>query len=177
MKKTKNITKYDLQWQLLRVSVKGSKVSIEEKLSRTRAYFVENHSYCRWERVYNWLEGLERGYKNKGDQKTLFLIKEEFSFYKDQKQNTREVQDRGWSIENVDSKDLVLLCKDLFKTNEKWLSNGYFHEECNSFLDSLFNEIKKRGVEFLLGEKYQFYLLEESRLVNSSKVNKHKFFF
>ena len=63
MRKSKDITKYNADWQIVRSSIKGSKFSLEEKLSKVKRYFDNNRSEDRWERCVNWCEGLIMGYK------------------------------------------------------------------------------------------------------------------
>ena len=63
MRKSKDITKYNADWQIVRSSIKGSKFGLEEKLSKVKNYFNSSKSEDRWERAVNWCEGLIMGYK------------------------------------------------------------------------------------------------------------------
>jgi hypothetical protein len=65
MRKTFGITKYESRWQLLRASIKGKyNDDLSYKFSLVLSYFKEDLSYNRWERVFNWTEGLLRGLKD-----------------------------------------------------------------------------------------------------------------
>ena len=44
MRKSKDITKYNADWQIVRSSIKGSKFSLDEKLSKVKSYFDNNRS-------------------------------------------------------------------------------------------------------------------------------------
>ena len=70
------------------------------------------------------------------------MVRSAYNFLKDKQCNELDVE---INIENVETKDLMLLYKDLFKRNEKWLNNNYRHEDQNKFLEFLYKELSKRG--------------------------------
>ena len=63
MKKTKDITKYDIHWQVRRVSFKLLK-NYKEKVDSAIDYFNNNLNRADRERILNYLEGLSMAYKN-----------------------------------------------------------------------------------------------------------------
>jgi len=186
MKKTAGITKYELQWQLIRASIKGQGTNLEGKLGEACAYFLETKKYDRWERVYNWLEGLLRGYKAAKDDISINIINEELFAYRKWKEDGTVLykgdNDYGLNEESeaerliiAPIRSVVVLWKDLYKTNSKWLEKGYNHKECNAFMDWLWNN----SYELKSNVKYEYsmdYLVTKREDCNL-KENKHKFFF
>lgn len=173
MKKSENITKYDLNWQLLRVGVKGKhNDNLQKKFELTNEYLSEFY-YDRWERVYNWAEGLLRGFKASFD----FEKQIEVASYLD---NLSQIKYKyikqepvySYDLQKYSLSELIYLWKDLFKTNKNWLVKGYFHKECNAFMDFLFSGF----VNVDLGI-YSKKNLDQLRVESSFITNKHKFFF
>lgn len=178
MKKTEGITKYEVQWQLIRAGIKGSKTEIESKLSQVREYFLETQTYDRYERAFNWLEGLEMGYRGKGKDEAESLIHAEKLWYKSAAYYNAHELDAEKQIEllmKAELKDVVNLWKDLFRTNSKWLQKGYYHKECNNFMDWLWNS--RQDIMREVNYKYSMDWLAGLREVCSNSENKHKFFF
>lgn len=182
MKKTDGITKYEMQWQLIRSSIKGSKTDLESKLEEAQAYFLEKRTYDRWERVYNWLEGLERGYVGKDRDGNINRIVAERSWYNALKekcviQDSYELdQEReSQTLVNASLKAVTCLWKDLFSTNKKWLEKGYYHKECNDFMDKLWNA--RQDIMQCVSYKYSMDCLADLRTQCGETENKHKFFF
>ena len=174
MRKSKNITKYNADWQIVRSSIKGSKFSLEEKLYKVKNYFNSNKSEDRWERCVNWCEGLIMGYKAAKNVDAINRIIEEIESYGD-----RSLYDK--EDNNIDNKELLIgysyderlvLWKDMYKTNTKWLKKGYYHEECNKFMDDMIDVFNK-GFEDI----WRYDLLIESREKSKELDNTHKFFF
>ena len=178
MKKTEGITKYEVQWQLIRAGIKGSKTELESKLDQVREYFLETQTYDRYERAFNWLEGLEMGYRGKGRGEAESRIHAEklwyksAAFYGTHKLDTDQQMDL---LMSAAQKDVVNLWKDLFRTNSKWLQKGYYHEECNNFMDWLWNN--RQDIKSDVNYKYSMDWLVELRKHCSQSENKHKFFF
>lgn len=176
MRKTLDITKYEIEWQIVRSSIKGGKTSFDEKIEKALAYYEETKSKDRWERVYNWLEGLSRGYKAAKNQEainTIGFLLEGLN------------EDRGSDLkEAIDSEEQLIilheacqhaikvLWEDLFRTNEKWLKKGYFHRECNEFMDWV-----EANKDFEVKERYSLERLASLRAESSTKKNGHSFFF
>lgn len=170
MRKSVGITKYELQWQLLRSSIKGKDNNSEEdllsKFSQVRIYFEQSKTYDRWERVYNWLEGLHRGFHKKGDF-FLNLVESELVYYKSiepQKQTSIDCENSLSTLLFACFGERKVLWDDLFKTNKNWLEKGYFHKECNDFLDFLYQSFEIKGETHLLKfNKADLLILRENK--------------
>ena len=180
MRKTEGITKYEVQWQLIRSSIKGAKTELEDKLEEAQAYFMETRTYDRWERVYNWLEGLQRGYKASKNLVAIARIKVEMGFYETVKSTyvvlkddySLNAEEQEARLQNASDKAVKTLWEDLFRTNEKWLKKGYFHSECNAFMDWMY--VKS---DFTESERYSMKHLKELRALCGETDNTHNFFF
>lgn len=178
MKKSKDITKYNLKWQIVRSSIKGPSVSLEEKINAVNTYFNSEKTKDAYERVLNWLEGLQLGYKGK-PQDAVDKIEAEIKNY--EAMNTASLLKS--SDEFITFKDAIqysfedryVLWKDLFNRNKKWLQKGYHQKEINDFMDVL-NQLFVQNEE-PLGRAYSFESLENLRGEAKSKINTHKFFF
>jgi len=169
--KSFGVTKYDLKWQVLRASLKGQlNDNLEEKLSFVDSYFIETPSYNRWERVYNWLLGLERGFKASRNEEKIKIIQETLKYYLSVKPNQSFKEDTYDDFSSYSQDQLMTLWKDLYKTNRQWLIKGYLHKECNQFLDTLAAHLRLlNSVRFA-----ELLLLRE----NSKHIkNTHKFLF
>lgn len=182
MKKSKNITKYDINWQILRSQIKGPKTPLIDKLSRVRSFWKLNRTIDSWERIVNWLEGLRMGYIASKNQEAIRLIDNETKKYQSEKNNLEkeEQKDRGnhkETIQNYSFKERLNLWKDLFKRNQKWLERGYFHNEHNQFMDLLYDVFVEMGEESKLPDNYSFKKLKNMREDGIKKKNTHKFFF
>ena len=173
MRKSKNITKYNADWQIVRSSIKGSKFSLEEKLYKVWNYFSSNESEDRWERCVNWCEGLIMGYKASKNADAINRIMEEIESYGDRSLYNREVsEDNNLLLEKYDYSERLLLWKDLYKTNTKWLKKGYYHKECNEFMDDMVNVFMRNREDI-----WRFDNLLELREESKNLENTHKFFF
>ena len=181
MHKTEGITKYNLEWQLVRSSIKGSKVKLEDKLTAALKYYESTKSYDRWERVYNWLEGLWRGYKAANNLEAMARIADmmdTFDAWKDAAVNrgalpTNRIID-AQLLRTAGDNELIGLWNDLFRTNEGWLKKGYYHVECNEFMDFMYD---RRLQHLTIKDRYSYEKLNELRHERSQIKNKHKFFF
>ena len=72
MKKSVDVTKYEIHWQILRVSLKGIlNDNLQLKVAKAFSYYQEKPSRDRYERVANWLEGLYKGFKDDNKRKIL----------------------------------------------------------------------------------------------------------
>lgn len=176
MKKTEGVTKYEIEWQVLRVSLKGSLNNSEEelllKINKAFDYFEKNKIYERWERVFNWLEGLLRGYHSK-ELSLIKLLQDKLVEFKDFKPDftQAEVLCNSEEILKYKRESLKLLWLDLFKTNVKWLSKGYFHKECNDFMDLIYIHLGEESLEVKQEE------LLRKRESSFHITNNHRFFF
>jgi len=174
MRKSKDITKYNADWQIVRSSIKGSKFSLDEKLSKVKSYFDNNRSEDRWERCVNWCEGLIMGYKAAKNVDAINRVMEEIESYGDRSLYGKEDS-------NIDNKELLLnysyderlvLWKDMYKTNTKWLKKGYYHKECNDFMDDMVYIFHHNNEEI-----WRYGVLLDLREESESLENTHKFFF
>lgn len=177
MRKSKGISKFEAEWQFLRVSVKGQfNNDLEYKLGLVRAYFEKAKTYDRWERVYNWVEGLNRGFKACSDLQRIERTKVELEFYNSYKPNEGTRYFSPITIESYTAQERLAVWKDLLSVNKKWLISGYRHEESLKFVFEVFKVMVALGeasakINQQAGELRQ--LIEKSKLIK----NKHKFFF
>lgn len=182
MKKTSNITKYDMDWQVVRSKVKGSKTPLEEKLSIVSEYFDKFETLDALERVVNWLEGLALGYKAANNLNAIQRIKEEIISYEQlekdlPKEELTTSDDNIEKMLNYSFEERYNLWTDLFKRNQKWLEKGYFQKEINSFMDNLYQTFILNDEENKIKSNYSFSKLEDLRLDAAVKPNTHNFFF
>ena len=147
------MNKYNLNWQLTRVQ--NRKLNLTDKLHKIRIFLSAYPSPENKERVLNYLLGLEKGYKTI-EQRAM--VRSTYNFLKDKQCNEADVE---INIENVETKDLILLYKDLFKRNEKWLNNNYRHEDQNKFLEFLYKELSKRGEK--LDKNFDIYPIGKNK--------------
>ncbi len=179
MRKSENISKYNLAWQLCRISIKGSGFNCEEKILKVFSYFEEKPSLQRWERVYNFLEGLQRGYKAARMDNEIMLIQTHLDCFKIseglelEEEETDDWDSIEWNAMNLGIK----LYKDLFKRSEKWLKGGYFHKEQEAFVDKLHEVLIKGGWVYSAHDRHNIKRLRELRANSLTMKNKHNFFF
>lgn len=179
MKKDINITKYEIEWQILRASIKGSKIVFEDKLSAVKSYFDARKSKERWERCVNYLEGLAMGYKASKSFDKIILINDEIKSY-GLKDDYDYVENNDISSEydkmfKYDYKERLVLIKDLYRTNKKWLEKGYFHKDCNKFLDMLYDVSEKLNEK--ISDSVSKNNVEMLREKCKGMENTHSFFF
>ncbi|MFA5754284.1 MAG: hypothetical protein WC905_02955 [Patescibacteria group bacterium] len=178
MKKTKDITKYNLKWQIIRSNIKGPSISLHSKIKAVSDYFNSEKTIDAYERVLNYLEGLQMGYIGK-NQKAVDQIEQEI--YKYREMNTSEMlkEPNGFITFNdaikYSFKDRYNLWKDLFIRNRKWLKNGYIQKEINDFMDILYRLFQQN--QEIIDKSYSYETLEQLRMDASKKTNTHKFFF
>lgn len=179
MKKSENISKYSLEWQLCRISIKGSKFSCDEKISTVLSYYKKEPSLQRWERVYNFLEGLQRGYRAAGKELEISNIQESLKYLNSIKVHSMSVELDNWDVlENeVTLKIAVKLYKDLFTRSKKWLLSGYFHKEQEAFIDKLHEVIASLAGDLFHNTSFSVVKLKTLRDESVNIKNKHKFFF
>lgn len=171
--KTKEISKYDIHWQIIRSELKGSfNENLEIKTQKVFKYFNERPNKARKERVLNWLQGLERGVKDSYGKAYLKAVIEKFSELTAE-DSFEETANRLTDFNCYSQERLLHLYYDLFRTNEKWLKKGYFHKECNEFLDTLLCSLS----ETKISDRYSKEKLEELRIKASFIPNTHKFLF
>lgn len=171
--KTAGISKYDIHWQIVRVGLKGKfNTDISRKIKIAIEYFCENPNASRRERVLNWLKGLEKGFKDSYKKNGLRECIQSFSS-RSYNEELEPTADSPEDFAKYTKSQLYYLYLDLFKTNANWLRNGYFHKECNAFLDKLIVAIGEENIV----KDYSKSKLEELRLKANSIPNTHKFLF
>ena len=162
MKKTKEISKLDIHWQVQRVFLK--QVPFCDKLTLAEEYLRKNSNRADKERVLNYLEGLSFGYDKESDSREKCL-----QLYK--KLEALEVSDFNKFSQDLATQDkgvLSLVLEDLLARCIRWLKKGYRQEELIEF-------IKKLAI--YVGDDKAFAKL--SKYVDESHQikNTHKFFF
>jgi len=178
MKKTKDITKYNIKWQILRAKIKGPGYSLNEKLTAVEKYFREEQTIDAYERVLNFLEGLQKGYIGKNP-KAAEIVESEISEWRhfDSTRMKKESSIIPTTDEILEYSfgERFLLWKDLFKRNQKWLEKGYNQKELNNFMDLLYKAFQDNKED--VGENYSYKKLQQLRKSAESIENTHKFFF
>lgn len=181
MRKSKDITKYDVDWQIVRSKVKGPKTDLISKLGEVRKYWDITKTKDSWERIVNWLEGLRMGYIAAKNQQALNDIDNEILWYKQQAPTKKEQVLTDNLHKNKISKyafnERIALWKDLFTRNKKWLAKGYFHPEHNHFMDLLYDVFVTKKEDANIPTNYSFNNLQALRQAAVGKENTHKFFF
>ena len=147
------MNKYNLNWQLTRVQNK--KLNLSDKLYKIRIFLSAYPSLENKERVLNYLKGLELGYKTIQERS---MVHSTYNLLKEKQCNEPDVD---INIENVETKDLKILYKDLYNRNQKWLDNNYRHEGQNTFLEKLYTELEKRGEK--LNKNFDIYPTGKSK--------------
>jgi len=178
MKKSKGITKYNLKWQIIRSNIKGAGVPLENKLKTVNSYFEEEQTQDAYERVLNYLEGLQMGYRGK-NQEAVDRIDLETVKYRQMDPSTLTKETNSFiSLQDAVAysyEDRSRLWKDLFTRNKKWLEKGYIQKEINDFMDVL-NKLFIQNNENM-SKAYSYERLEALRKEAGTKENTHKFFF
>lgn len=178
MKKSKDITKYNLKWQMVRSKIKGSGTTLEDKINSVNQYFKQEKTKDAHERVLNYLEGLQLGYKGK-NQEAVDKIETEIVKYRSiDKENLPKESNSFINFKeaiNYSFDERYNLWRDLFMRNEKWLQKGYLQKEINDFMDVLHKIFVKNNET--LKDRYSFERLEKLRADAKEKENTHKFFF
>lgn len=134
------VSKYNLLWQLARVKNKKEKL-LKNKLDNVVSFLHNYPSIENKNRVLNYLNGLELGYKDLLSRDTVGRCYTQVSKF-----NPTE-EDTDVSVKIIDTSDLLFLYNDLYKRNEQWLKNNYRHKGQNEFLEKLYKELTFRGVE------------------------------
>ena len=133
-------SKYNLRWQLARAKNKKEKF-LKNKLDNIVSFLYDYPSVENKDRILNYLNGLELGYKDLLSRDTVRRCYNQISKFKPTE------KDADISIKIVDTVDLLFLYKDLYKRNEQWLKNNYRHKEQNKFLEKLYKELKFRNIK------------------------------
>lgn len=179
MRKSKDITKYEPVWQMVRAKVKGPSTNLDDKLRIVNSYFDQHQTVDAWERVVNWLEGLQMGYRSSGDTEAIERIAVEISNYNGRKPSAKEPELTRQGIfdglKQYSYADRLQLWRDLFDRNKKWLVKGYNHSEHNEFMDVMYELFAARKEQIPTSVSKE--KLDELRKNSASTTNTHKFFF
>lgn len=160
MRKTSDISKYDLDWQMRRVSLK-SLPSVDAKVKSAIAFLRDHPTQADNERVRNYLEGLAMAYK--GDVRdAINAVADSLEGKKYKVYNRLDFNPGDYS-----SEDIKILIKDLLQRSKVWLSKGYHHKEHEKFLWDLIKYSKDKAA----AAKFQ------KMLDDAPDKNTHAFFF
>lgn len=133
MRKSKDISKYCVDWQITRVSLKKLK-TYQEKCAAACAYYDNHRNIADRERVMNYLEGLALGYPNEVTRLYIRNTMNDVGLLEYNSHNNSISSDLG--IYN--SQQLDGLAKDLHKRATNWLSRGYRNTELLEFITMLY---------------------------------------
>lgn len=161
MKKSKDITKYDLDWQVKRVSLKNYK-TYQEKCDIAKQYLLDNQNIADKERVLNYLEGLSMAYKDK-DRAYILDMKNELSELVVSNENKFNFDLSKYSLDVLKS-----TAKDNQTRCNNWLKKGYRNQELIDFLFKIYEYINDTKAICKLNVQ-----IEDSKLISNS----HHFFF
>ena len=151
--------KYNLLWQLAGVKNKKEKF-LKNKLDNVVSFLYNYPSADNKDRVLNYLNGLELGYKDLLSRDTVRRCYIQVSEFKPTEKDT------DVSVRIIDTSDLLFLYNDLYKRNEQWLKNNYRHKEQNRFLEKLYEELRSRDIK--VGKNFDTIPIDKS---------KHKFIY
>lgn len=181
MRKSKDISKYDIDWQMVRAKVKGQKTPFDDKLKIVKDFWTQYPTLDNQERILNWLEGLRMGYIASHNNSAINSIDKEMENYKNEVTSKKEEdltdQEQIDKIKKYDFDSRLGLWKDLFKRNENWLEKSYNHKEHNHFMDLLWLVFRENKEESDIPEEYDSIKLYKLRKAADKKENTHKFFF
>jgi hypothetical protein len=161
--------KYDIHWQVARINAKNAS-SLDEKMHSVFGYLDAVKTEDAYDRVLNWLMGIERGYRKHSRENVDRLVQaqEQLKLKKNEYKGTQEV---SLDFSSYSNDVLKSLFNDLKTRSIKWLQKGYWHRDQESFLDALIEELGRRKVSINTTTLYAHR--EESKV----KENTHKFFF
>jgi len=159
--KSSDISKFDIDWQVFRVSLKQLPTAIDK--STAAINYLSNHfNRADKERVLNYLQGLAIAYKGQDRLDVEEAI--------DQLKPLKVSEDNPLSLNfsKYDRKTLLNVARDLMVRTKKWLLKGYRHEEQIAFVEGILDYIGADDIRE-----------ELNRLVAYSKTipNTHKFLF
>lgn len=163
---------------MVRSSIKGTSIPLKDKISKANNYFNEEKTIDAWERVLNYFEGLQMGYRGKNEQ-AVGIIQKEIDKYREMDKNSLTKESNSFitfeDATRYSFEDRYDLWKDLFNRNKKWLEKGYHQKEINDFMDVLYRLFQQNNEN--LGSIYSFEKLQDLRDKAKDIDNTHKFFF
>jgi len=178
--KSKDITKYDPEWQIVRVKIKGPKIPYDTKIKSVLGYFNKHKTRDAGERVANFIEGLAMGYKGKSTQDFVNMVLANITKLGDYqslpKENLKNDQQVLEELKTFSKEDRILLWKDLFKRGQNWAQkSGYSHKGQDHFMGLLAKSLKND-----LPSNYSFdeyFKLNKVAKVKKQDNPKSTFFF
>jgi hypothetical protein len=181
MKKTKNITKYDIRWQIIRASLKGKGASfLKENIEIVKKYFLENKSQDRWERSVNWLEGVIKGYGASNNIEAIDICLSAINDFGERDNlsyENFEVYNQKSLIKQYSFDERYLLWKDLFKYNKHYCSRRYRALELESLIDQMYEVFIENNEHNQIKENFSYDKLLKFRSEYKNGTNNKKFFF
>ena len=178
MQKSKDITKYNIHWQIVRVQAKKYK-DVTTKLDYVLHFYQQHKTLDNYERIMNWLEGLAMGYRDISIKAKILGSKVLFEKVttKEPIMHEKEIEHHAYTEAKKYSPTVV---KDCFVDNytrfRKWASEGYIHEELYSFTYGLLKYLTEHNVST---GRNQITLADMAKmhLDGSFAPNKYKFKF
>lgn len=161
MKKSRDISKFDIHWQMFRMGLKKQKTHFD-KARKAEEYLLAHANRADKERILNYLEGLAIAYK---DNRRADVLKVRGVCEKVLVSNDN-IASRDFS--SYEKEGLNVLFKDLFKRSIKWLRKGYRHHEQIAFVKDLGK---------YLGLNEELKVLDSYVEESYSIKNSHTFFF
>ena len=130
--KSKDITKYNIDWQIVRVQAKKYK-DIAVKINYVLEFYEKHKTIDIHERIINWLEGLAMGYKITHDKAMILGTKVLFEPAKTKEKVINDPEEiQKLAYDGAKNYNLVFV-KECFMDNfarfKKWAIEGYIHEE------------------------------------------------
>jgi len=181
MKKSKDITKYDLHWQVVRVEVKKLKV-IDDKIKYVQAFYKKHNTSDNYERIMNWIEGLAMGYKDPKQKEKVISSKTLFKESTVKEVNIGGIEHIKTNVLSNANQYTTKQLSDCFIDNytrfKKWSDSGYIHEELYNFCHSLLKYLTSRNIQVIVSKKIiTLEQIENMYSVGKSQPNKYKFIF
>lgn len=178
MQKSKDITKYNVHWQVVRVQAKKYK-DVDSKLNYVLNFYKAHKTLDNHERIMNWIEGLAMGYKDLSTKAKINSYKELFdkSTIKEPIINVDKIQDQAYKDSKLYNQILIKECfNDNYNRFKKWASEGYIHEELYEFTYGLLRYLIKHKVP--IGRtNITLEMMADMHLHGSITQNTYKFKF
>lgn len=160
------VSKYNLEWQILRVNLKNLEFNIRRKL--LYLFFNENKTEENCIRILNYLEGLKISSVFKEE-----IEKEIFYYTMELNKNLFKEDKIYLDFKKFSFEEKFKLFKDLFNRNKKWLLKGYYHKEQNNFLNLLLQDLLEKDLKMIKYKK----ILDELQKNCSFIENTYKFIY
>lgn len=165
MRKTKDISKYDLEWQLYRISLKRLP-SLEAKVQAAVDFLKDHPTQADNERVINYLEGLSMAYRGDVRKKILDVaetLKEEeytthnrFDFNPPLLINGNPNKGIKPKYTKAEFDSLAkALIKDLLQRSKGW--GSYHHPEHEEFLQKLITYMGDKEAQAKVNELFNIH--------------------